>query len=121
MSAPVVGTAWDVGGDWLSSPIAFGRAARRTPRSYARKWRPSSTPPRHGSISGSVVTDRRPVRPGDDKEAWRNAPRNLSAPRPPRLHSPHPSTMRTRGADRLPLGTGDAAPEEGAGLTRARR
>jgi len=32
-------------------------------------------------------------------------------PSPPRLDSPHPSSMRTRAADRLLLGMGVAAPE----------
>jgi hypothetical protein len=35
----------------------------------------------------------------------------LSPPFKPRLHSAHPSSMRTRAADRLYLGTGGAAPE----------
>ena len=42
----------------------------------------------------------------------------LSPPSPPRLNSPHPSSMRTRAADRLLLGMRVAAPEEGAGTTR---
>jgi transcriptional regulator with XRE-family HTH domain len=39
------------------------------------------------------------------------SPQNLSLPSPPRLDSPHPSSMRTRAADCLLLGMGVAAPE----------
>src|SRR6478672_5534453 len=46
---------------------------------------------------------------------------SLSPPLSPALDSPHPSSMRTRAADRLYLGTRGAAPEVPAERTRVAR
>jgi hypothetical protein len=60
--------------------------------------------------------------PGHDGEQIALPPtHHLSPPLAPRLDSPHPSSMRTRAADRLLLGMRGAAPEEGAGTTRPKR
>ena len=55
---------------------------------------------------------------GNKPPAWpspcrgRELSHHLSPPLAPALHCPHPSSMRTRAADRLLLGAREAAPEE---------